>query len=288
MRFIATIASLATVAFAVASGPEYEPISGPSYGDVSKKIDEGRSDADNYKCPDSMDYSPWTRSCECRPGQSYDTNERSCGGDPHSGPWDLPKCDFSGAKVALAAFCAISPTKFTKYDAHHEWCQIALDTFVFCAEADIEAELLALRLGINLDVELDVSLHSTISDRLRGVSGGLAAIFLELAADAFLLFDLDVLGLIAVNIDISLLGLLGGGNRGKFDCVSYSTKGCHNFIAGEIGLHLEALIGLAIIEDLIFFLDAEIVASLAIADLICINLGLNAPLIEDYRHSCRA
>ncbi|EGR51479.1 uncharacterized protein TRIREDRAFT_57008, partial [Trichoderma reesei QM6a] len=265
--------------------------------------------AHGFKCPAPMSYSPWTKACACPPGQSFDTTKKTCAGDALSGAWPLPKCDASGAKVELAAFCAVSPTKFTKYDATHAWCQVSLETFTFCAEVEIEAEISALGLGIDLDVELDLALTSSISTDLRSTSAGLASLFVGTLAEAFVIFNTKVFGfdVLAVDVEASLAAgvfshiqaaacLLGLG-KCQFDCVSFSTKGCHNFIdvgldvdvdvAGVIGAHLAAFVGVTILPDVILSVTAaNVVTHLVVKDLLCASLSLNKPLLSQYKYTC--
>ncbi|PTB67006.1 hypothetical protein BBK36DRAFT_1168521 [Trichoderma citrinoviride] len=316
MRFLATIATLATVAMASSGGCTAHPsdASGssgalPSSGALGEKIiAEASVDihaaldlAAGFKCPAPMAYSPWTKACACPPGQSYDTTKKTCSGTALAGAWPLPKCDASGSKVALSAFCAISPVKFTKYDATHAWCQVALDTFTFCAEAEIEAEISALGLGVNLDVELDLSLTSSISATLRSTSAGLASLFIETLAEAVVIFNTKVFGLASVAVDVeaslsvgvfaqlqSVACLLGIG-KCQFDCVSFSTKGCHNYIdvVGALGGRLAGFVGVTILPDVILSVSSSnVVTSLVVKDLLCASLSLNTPLISQYKYTC--
>lgn len=308
MRFFATVVSLASVAIATsATGPACSAhtsnvqLGNKIFNEASNNIDGALSLAAGFKCPAPMAYSPWTKACSCLPGQKYDTTQKTCSGSALAGAWPLPSCDASGAKVALSAFCAISPTKFTKYDATHAWCQVSIDTFTFCAEAEIEAEIAALGLGINLDIELDISLTSTISATLRSTSAALAGLFIEVLADAVVIFNTNAFGLAAVaaDVEVSLTTgvfaqieaaacLLGVGTC-QFDCISYSTKGCHNYIdvAGALGGRLAGFVGVTILPDVILSVSStKVVTSLVVKDMLCASLKLNTPLIADYKYTC--
>ncbi|KAL7925152.1 hypothetical protein ACQKWADRAFT_242879 [Trichoderma austrokoningii] len=308
MRFFATVATVASVASAasVSAGACTSATANLQLGnqiiaEVSTDISAAVTLAGGFKCPKGMAYSPWVKACECPPGQSFDTTSKACSGTALVGAWPAPKCDTSGAKVELSAFCAISPTKFTKYDATHAWCQVALDTFTFCAEADIEAEISALGLGINLDVELDISLTSSISTVLRSTSAGLAALFIEELAQAVVIFNTDAFGfaVVAADVEVSLTTsifaqlsatacLLGLG-KCQFDCVSYNTMGCHNYIdvVGALGGRLAGFVGVTILPDVILSLSStKVYTNLVVKDLLCASLKLDTPLISQYKYTC--
>jgi hypothetical protein len=308
MHFLATITSLASVAIAtsVSAGSCVSSSSNLVLGNkiiasASTDVSAAVTLAAGFKCPAAMSYSPWVKSCSCPPGQSFDTTSKACSGTAMTGSWPLPKCDTSGAKVALSAFCAISPTKFVKYDATHAWCQVALDTFTFCAEADIEAEISVLGLGINLDVELDISVTSTISTDLRGTSAALASLYIDSLAEAFVIFNTNAFGyaVVAADVEASLTTsvfaqlqaaacLLGLGAC-QFDCVSYNTKGCHNFIdvAGALGGRLAGFVGVTILPDVVLSLNSvNVYTNLVVKDLLCVSLKFDTPLIADYKYTC--
>ncbi|KAK1241453.1 hypothetical protein MKX08_001427 [Trichoderma sp. CBMAI-0020] len=308
MRFIATVASLASVASAAsvavgacASATANLQLGNQIIAEVETDISAAVNLAGGFKCPKGMAYSPWVKACECLPGQSFDTTSKTCGGSALTGAWPAPKCDASGAKVALSAFCAISPTKFTKYDATHAWCQVALNTFTFCADAEIEAEISALGLGIDLDVELDISLTATISAALRSTSAGLAALFIEELAQAVVIFNTNAFGFAVVAADVeaslttsifaqlSATACLLGLGKCQFDCVSYNTMGCHNFIdvVGALGGRLAGFVGVTILPDVILSLSStKVYTNLVVKDLLCASLKLDTPLISQYKYTC--
>ncbi|GFP58008.1 hypothetical protein ACSS6W_007082 [Trichoderma asperelloides] len=308
MRFFATVTSLASVATAAsisagacASATANLQLGNQIIAEASTDISAAVTLAGGFHCPKGMAYSPWVKACECPPGLSYDTTSKSCGGTPLTGAWPAPQCDTSGAKVALSAFCAISPTKFTKYDATHAWCQVALDTFTFCAEAEIEVEIEALGLGIDLDIDLDISLTSSISTVLRGTSAGLAALYIEELAQAVVIFNTNAFGyaVVAADVEVSLTTsifaqlsatacLLGVG-KCQFDCVSYNTMGCHNYIdvVGALGGRLAGFVGVTILPDVILSLSStKVYTNLVVKDLLCASLKLDTPLISQYKYTC--
>lgn len=308
MRFIAAVASLASVASAASVGvgacvssSANLQLGNQIIAEVSTDISAAVTLAGGFKCPKGMAYSPWVKACECLPGMSFDTTSKSCSGNALSGAWPAPQCDSAGAEVALSAFCAISPTKFTKYDATHAWCQVALDTFTFCAEADIEAEISALGLGINLDVELDISLTATISAALRSTSAGLAALYIEELAQAVVIFNTNAFGYAVVAADVeaslttsifaqlSATACLLGLGKCQFDCISYNTMGCHNYIdvVGALGGRLAGFVGVTILPDVILSLSStKVYTNLVVKDLLCASLKLDTPLISQYKYTC--
>ncbi|KAL7960987.1 hypothetical protein V8C34DRAFT_320592 [Trichoderma compactum] len=282
MHFLATVASLASIAMAAS-------VTGPACSEttsnvqlVNKIVAEASTDMD--------------AAVSIAAGFN-----KACSGTALVGAWPMPKCSASGSTVALGAFCAISPTKSTKYDATHAWCQAAIETFTFCAEAEIEAEMAALGLGINLDVELDISLTSKISATLRSTSAALASLFVETLAEAVVIFNTNVFGLAAVvaDVEVSLTAgifaqlkstacLLGLGTC-QFDCVSFSTKGCHNYIdvVGALGGRISGLVGVTILSDTILSVSStKVVSTLVVKDMLCVSLKLNNPLISEYKHTC--
>ncbi|PNP52294.1 hypothetical protein THARTR1_07074 [Trichoderma harzianum] len=308
MHFLATVASLASIAMAAsATGPACSAttsnvqLANKILAEAATDVDAALSLAAGFKCPAPMAYSPWTKACSCLPGQNYDANSKACSGAALVGAWPMPKCSASGSTVALSAFCAISPTKFTKYDATHAWCQATVETFTFCAEAEIEAEIAALGLGINLDIELDISLASKISATLRSTSAALASLFVETLAEAVVIFNTNAFGLAAVAADVEVFltagifaqvkataCLLGLGTC-QFDCVSFSTKGCHNYIdvVGALGGRISGLVGVTILSDTILSVSStKVVSTLVVKDMLCANLKLNTPLISQYKYTC--
>ncbi|KAJ4855127.1 uncharacterized protein T069G_10685 [Trichoderma breve] len=306
MHFLATVASLASIAMAAsATGPACSAttsnvqLANKIVAEAATDIDAALSLAAGFKCPAPMAYSPWTKACSCLPGQSFDG--KTCSGTALVGAWPMPKCSASGSTVALSAFCAISPVKFTKYDATHAWCQATVETFTFCAEAEIEAEISALGLGINLDVELDISLTSKISATLRATSAALAGFFVETLAEAVVIFNTNAFGLVAVAADVeaslttglfaqlkATACLLGLGTC-QFDCVSFSTKGCHNYIdvVGALGGRISGLVGVTILSDTILSVSStKVVSTLHVQDMLCTSTKLNTPLVSEYKFTC--
>ncbi|KAL7946012.1 hypothetical protein V8C42DRAFT_357593 [Trichoderma barbatum] len=308
MHFLATVASLASVAMAASvSSPACSAsnsnvqLGNKIFAEAATSVESALSLAASFKCPAPMAYSPWTKACSCLPGQKYDTTSKTCSGLALSGAWPLPKCDASGSTVALSAFCAISPTKFTKYDATHAWCQATIETFTFCAELEIEHEITALGLGIDLEIELDISLASSISATLRSTSAALASLFIEVLAEAVVIFNTNAFGLAAVAADVeasltigvfaqlqSTACLLGLGTC-HFDCISYSTKGCRNYIdvVGALGGRIAGFVGVTILPDVVLSVSStKTVTSLVVKDMLCTSHKLNTPLISEYKYTC--
>jgi len=312
MHFLSAVASLASVAMAAS----VEAVAVADVGvDVAahiglgnKIIAEVKTDvnaalglAAGFKCPASMAYSPWLKSCSCAPGLSFDIDRKTCVGTPITGPWPQPKCEATGVTIVLGQFCALTPTKFVKYDPHHQWCQASLDTITFCAEASLEIELAALGVGVDLDVEIEVETSTIISADLRATCAGLAGLYVEAVADAVVLFNTGVFGYGAVVADVqasltagifaklsSVACFLGLGQC-QFDCVSYCSRGCKNYIdvVGPLGGQITGFVGLTILPQVIYIVNsAHVVVTLVVEDLLCVIGRLVKSLLTNYNCGC--
>lgn len=234
--------------------------------------------AKTFKCPKSMSYCPWAKSCSCAPGQKWDVKASVCVGDIIVGAWPEPEIDvFASVDVKLAKYCAASPTKICKYDTKHEYCQAGLDTIAFVAGVEIEAEVELLGHG-EIDVEADISAD------LKAVVAGLRGLYVETAVDAALLFNTDIFGLatVAADIDAALhVGIMTkitaltcklGLGTCKRDCVSFCEKGCANHIdvGAEVGAQITGIVGLCILPSVILCVNtAKVIVSVAVEHLLC-------------------
>ncbi|KAM4059797.1 hypothetical protein HRG_002576 [Hirsutella rhossiliensis] len=257
------------------------------------KVDAARRAAKSFKCPSGLSYCPWTKSCACAPGQKLDHKSKKCGGKRLTGAWPEPKTDVYGSKgVKLDTYCAISPYRIVKYSRKHEYCQASLNTIAFVAAADIALEISAL---VEIDVEADISVD------LKAVVAGLAGLYLESVIDAVVLFNTNVFGHsvlqadVAAHVSLGLLGNLGGVfcavglGKCNFDCVSYSTKGCKNYIDvdAEIGANLEGLVGLCILPNILLIVNAaKVVVTVAVDGLLCLVGGLLGGLLRIFNCNC--
>ncbi|PHH74874.1 hypothetical protein CDD83_4490 [Cordyceps sp. RAO-2017] len=264
---------------------------------VGANVDVGaaRRAGKNFKCPSTMSYCPWTKSCACQPGMKLDMGAKKCAGKKMTGAWPAPRTDVHHTKgVKLDKYCAVSPYKIVQYDAGHEYCQAGLNTITFVASADIAAEI-AARAGLDIDVRAGVSAD------LKAVVAGLAGLYLGSSVDAVVLFNTNLFGHGAVQADVAAhisLGLLGnlrglfcglGLGKCNFDCVSYCTKGCKNYIdvGANVGANLEGLVGLAILPNVLLIVDgAKHIVTVTVDGLLCIVGGLLKNLLGLFNCNC--
>lgn len=240
---------------------------------------------DGFKCPSDMKYSPWAKSCACAPGQTFDVKAAKCTGEIIKGCWPEPDLSLYASVnvgVELATFCAASPTKICRYDAKHEYCQAGLNTVAFVAAVDIAAEVELLGLA-----EIDV--QANISADLKATVAGLTGLYVEKVEDAVKLFNTDhfdlnvnVLDIIDINAElggvVSLVRHLTCGlglSKCNFDCVSYCTKGCANYIDVEvdveIGTGIDHLIGFCILPSVILIVNSlKHVITVTVESLLCL------------------
>ncbi|KAG5950218.1 hypothetical protein E4U53_005367 [Claviceps sorghi] len=266
---------------------------------VDGELTAARSKHAGYKCPRSMSYCPWTKSCACPPGQKLDLVAGICVGSVLTGPWPEPDVGaYAAVDVKLASFCAASPTRIVKYNPRHRYCQAGLDTVTFCAPASIELEL-AAELD---DVEIDI--HAHMSPDLKNVCAALFGLYVETVVDAVVAFNTDVLGLATVAADVETnvplqtfksiqslqrLGCKLGLGKCNVDCVAYCTKGCKNYIQvdAEIGAAINGLVGFCILPRVILTLDAakHIVAHV-VDGLLCLVGGLIKTVLSTFDCHC--
>ncbi|KJZ78378.1 hypothetical protein HIM_02416 [Hirsutella minnesotensis 3608] len=258
-------------------------------------LGEARRAAQGFRCPSDMTYCPWTKACACAPGLKLDVNSRKCVGRQITGAWPEPRADVYASKgVKLAPFCASSPYRIVKYNAQHELCQASPNNIAFVASAEIEVEIDGL-------AEAEIEVESNISAELKAVCAGLAGLYVNNVVDAVVLFNTNVFGHAVAKGDVSVRlghGLLGsarglfcavGLGRCNFDCVSYCTKGCKNFIdaGAEIGANHEGLVGLAILPNILLVVDsAKAVTSIAAQQLLCTVGGLVKSLLSRFSCNC--
>lgn len=263
--------------------------------DVKAKVDVGaaRRAAKGFRCPAGMSYCSWTKSCACPPGQKLDLRSKKCAGKRRTGAWPEPKTDVYASKgVKLATYCAVSPYRIVKYSPKHEYCQAGLNTIAFVAAADIAVEIGALA---------DIDVKANISADLRAVVAGLAGLYLENVIDAVVLFNTNAFGHSVAQADVAAhvsLGLLGnlrglfcavGLGQCNFDCVSYCTKGCKNYIdvGAEVGASLESLVGLCVLPNVLLVANAaRSVVTIAVDGLLCLVSGLLGGLLPLLNCNC--
>ncbi|UNI21158.1 hypothetical protein JDV02_007173 [Purpureocillium takamizusanense] len=267
--------------------------------DVDVKVRAALDGAAGFKCPGDMSYCPWAKSCSCKPGLHLDVGSKKCVGKAIVGAWPEPKIDvFASKGVKLATFCAISPYKIVKYDAHHEYCQAGPNTIAFVASASILLEIEAYA-----HAAIDVT--ANVSADLKATCAGLASLYVGTVVEAVALFNTDVFALAAAKADIDarlvvglfakVRGLLCGLGLGKckVDCVSYCTKGCKNFIDigldvdVHIGAQLEALVGLCILPNVLLICGkAQAIITVAVDGLLCLVGGLIKLILSTYNCHC--
>ncbi|KAK2593124.1 hypothetical protein QQS21_009173 [Conoideocrella luteorostrata] len=261
--------------------------------DVGVDLEVARSKHHGFKCPKSMSYCPWTKACACPPGQELDLDINICVGDILQGAWPEPDISvYATVDVELSTFCAASPTKIVKYNPHHEYCQASLLTVTFCASADIELEIAA---------EVEIDINANISADLKNVCAGLHGLYLESVVDAVIAFNTDILGLATIEADVDaslsvglrkiIKGLTCKLGLGKchYDCVSYCTSGCKNYIDvdAKIGAHLHGLVGFCILPKVILTINAakHIVAHV-VDGLLCLVGGIIKTVLSSFDCHC--
>lgn len=305
MRFITSVAGFAAIASAhslIGLGADVDvnadvEVAAIAHAQVDVNVDVdlslARGKHSGYKCPKTMSYCPWTKSCSCAPGQTLDLVANICVGDVLTGAWPEPDVSvFATVDVKLGTFCAASPTKIVKYDPHHEYCQASLNTVTFCGAADIELEIAA---------QVEIDLNANISADLKNVCAGLSGLYLESLVDAVIAFNTDILGLATISADVRAnlsLGLLKivngltcklGLGKCNFDCVAHCAKGCKNYIDvdAEIGAEINGLVGLCILPNVVLTINAakHIVAHV-IDSLLCLVGGIVKSLLSTFDCHC--
>ncbi|KAF5711351.1 hypothetical protein FMUND_8985 [Fusarium mundagurra] len=267
-NFLVTLASMASMASAIpAPDALLDTTSNISPSDFTIRSDSNNLEArTTFSCPGAMSYCPWTKACSCPPGQSWDGKAKKCAGKKTSGCWPKPSASVyagAGVDVKLGAYCAASPYKIVKYDTKHAYCQASLKNTVFLAPLSIGAEV-ALYGGAAINVK------GQLSASLKTVCGGLAGLYLESSADAVALFNTNKYGyavrpgsvtggLVYAVVDFvkSITCFLGLGNCQVYDCVSYCSKGCKNYVdvRGSIGGYVNGLVGFCIVKDTVLFVN---------------------------------
>ncbi|KAI8690993.1 hypothetical protein LRP88_08270 [Fusarium phalaenopsidis] len=300
MFFSKIVLGLASMASMVAAIPAPDALldttSSIAARDFTIRDDSSLEARGNFKCPTGMSYCPWTRACSCPPGQAWDGKARKCTGKVITGCWPKPSPSaFVDVKVKLGAYCAASPYKIVKYNAHHAYCQASLLNVVFLAPLEIDAEISLLG-GKLIDINARISLA------LKNVCGGLAGLYLENVLDAVALFNTNkygyavrpgdvVGGLLYAVVDL-LSGLtcaLGLGGCKVYDCVSYCTKGCKNYIdvKGTIGGYINGLIGFCLVNDVILIVNkVGAILTVTVNSLLCIVGSLLRSLLGIFSCNC--
>lgn len=250
----------------------------------------------SFSCPAGMSYCPWTRACSCPPGQAWDGKARKCSGKVLTGYWPKPVASvYVDVDVKLGAYCAASPYKIVKYDVGHAYCQASIYNVVFLAPIEIDAEISLLG-GKLIDV------RARISVALKSVCAGLAGLYIESVDDAVVLFNTykygyavrprDVVGgLVYAVIDLlnGLTCALGLGGCKVYDCVSYSTKGCKNYIdvRGTIGGYIGGLVGFCLVNDAILVVGkVGVIITITVNSLLCIVGSLLRSLLGLFNCLC--
>ncbi|KAF4983255.1 hypothetical protein FZEAL_1293 [Fusarium zealandicum] len=298
-KIIVGLASLASMATAIpAPDALLDTTSSIAARDFTVRDDASSLEArTSFSCPTGMTYCPWTRACSCPPGQAWDGKARKCSGKVMTGCWPKPdpKPYLAEVDVKLGAYCAASPYKIVKYNANHAYCQASLHTVVFLAPLSIDAEIKLLG-GKLIDVKASISLA------LKSVCGGLAGLYLESVVDAVALFNTNkygyaarpgnvVGGLVYAVVDLvnGLTCRLGLGRCNVYDCVSYCTKGCKNYIdvKGTIGGYISGLVGFCISVDVVLVVNkVGVVLTLTIDSLLCIVGSLLRSLLSIFKCNC--
>jgi len=267
---------------------------------LDAKVKVALDAAADFKCPSDMDYCPWKKACSCAPGLKLDLDSKKCVGKEITGAWPEPALDvYASVGVKLGTFCAASPTRIVKYDSKHKYCQASRENIVFVAIADIEVELLGL------DIDIDIDVNANISADLKATIAGLAGLYVELAAQAVVLFNSDILGLATVHADVDALISLNLGktvnnllcslglSKCNFDCVSYCTRGCKNYIdvgadvVADIGVGVDAVVGLCILPNVLLIVGkAKVIVTVAVNGLLCLVGGLLKTLLTTFNCHC--
>ncbi|KAH7196823.1 uncharacterized protein B0J16DRAFT_326752 [Fusarium flagelliforme] len=268
---LVTLASMATMASAIPAPDALldTTVSSISPADFTINLDASASALEtrtSFSCPGAMSYCPWTKACSCPVGQTWDANSKRCGGQKTSGCYAKPSTSAyvkAGVDVKLGSYCAASPYKIVKYNTKHSYCQASLKNTVFLAPLAIGAEI-----DLYGGKAIDVSAKASAS--LKTVCSGLAGLYLESSVDAVALFNTDkygysvrpgaVTGGLSFAIGDSLKGLtcrLGLGNCAAYDCVSYCSKGCKNYIdvRGQVGGYVNGLAGFCVVKDTVLFVN---------------------------------
>jgi hypothetical protein len=243
-----------------------------------------------------MSYCGWTKSCSCAPGKYWDDKNSCCKGDAISGAWPKPSAGVYGSVTAkLGAFCACSPYKIVAYDASHSYCQASLKNVVFLAPLEIAAEL-KLKAGAAIDVKAGCSVA------LKHTCAGLAGLYLESCSDAVSLFNTGdyglavgsegVVGALAVGILKTVKNFtcwLGITKCATYDCVSYCTKGCKNYIdvKGKVGGFISGLVGFCVLPDVIYTVGAAgSIVTVGVKGLLCIVGNIIKAVLSTFDCGC--
>ncbi|CAM1506837.1 Fc.00g064780.m01.CDS01 [Cosmosporella sp. VM-42] len=264
----------------------------PSPSPIESGLEERTSSS--FKCPNTMSYCPWTKACACKPGKHWDQKKGCCVGDEYKGAWPKPSVDvYASVDVKLGAYCARSPYKIVKYNSKHAYCQAGLNTVTFLASVGIDAEIKLL--GAEIDVDADISVA------LKNVCAGLAGLYLESVVDAVALFNTnkygygvlpkDVIGAVTVGIfqTIKNVSCFLGLTKCNYDCVSYCTKGCGNYIdvVGQVGGYIKGLAGFCILPNVVLVVCATgKVVTHAIEGLLCIVGRVLESLLSTFNCGC--
>ncbi|KAG6992659.1 hypothetical protein FocnCong_v018733 [Fusarium oxysporum f. sp. conglutinans] len=287
-NFLVTLASMASMASAIpAPDALLDTTSNISPSDFTIRSDSNNLEArTTFSCPGAMSYCPWTKACSCPPGQSWDGKAKKCAGKKASGCWPKPSASVyagAGVDVKLGTYCAASPYKIVKYDTKHAYCQASLKNTVFLAPLSIGAEV-ALYGGVR---------HQRQGSAERQPQG---------PADAVALFNTNKYGyavrpgsvtggLVYAVVDFvkSITCFLGLGNCQVYDCVSYCSKGCKNYVdvRGSIGGYVNGLVGFCIVKDTVLFVNkVGACASVKIQGLIRIVASIHVSLKGIFGCNC--
>ncbi|KAG5664125.1 hypothetical protein KAF25_006710 [Fusarium avenaceum] len=300
-NFIVTLASMASMASAIpAPDAVLDTTSSISPSDFTIRSDsastlEART---SFSCPGAMSYCPWTKACSCPPGQSWDGKAKQCAGKKVTGCYPKPTTGAyvnAGVDVQLGTYCAASPYKIVKYNTKHAYCQASLQNTVFVAPLAIDAEI-GLYAGKAINVKGQISAH------LKSTCGGLAGLYLESSVDAVALFNTKQYGYAVrpgsvtgglsyavVDFVKSITCMLGLGNCQVYDCVSYCSKGCKNYIdvRGSIGGYVNGLAGFCVAKDTVLFINkVGACASVKISGLIKIVGSIHVSLKGLFNCGC--
>ncbi|EKJ75210.1 hypothetical protein HYE68_005832 [Fusarium pseudograminearum] len=301
-NILVTLASMATMASAIpAPDSLLDTTSSISPADFTINLDKSGSALEartSFSCPGAMSYCPWTKACSCPVGQSWDARSKRCAGTKTTGCYAKPKANAyvsAGVDVKLDTYCAASPYKIVKYDTRHSYCQASLKNTVFLAPLAVGAEI-ALYGGAAIDVKAKASVS------LRAVCSGLAGLYLESSVDAVALFNTNkygysvrpgsVTGGLSFAITDSIKSLtcrLGLGNCAVYDCVSYCSKGCKNYIdvRGNVGGYVNGLAGFCVVKDSVLFVNkVGACATLKIEGLLRIVGSIHASIKGLFKCNC--
>ncbi|CEI64266.1 hypothetical protein FVEN_g11110 [Fusarium venenatum] len=301
-NILVTLASMATMVSAIpAPDALLDTTSSISPADFTINLDKTGSALEartSFSCPGAMSYCPWTKACSCPVGQSWDARSKRCAGTKTTGCYAKPKASAyvsAGVDVNLGTYCAASPYKIVKYDTRHSYCQASLKNTVFLAPLAVGAEI-ALYGGAAIDVKAKASVS------LRAVCSGLAGLYLESSVDAVALFNTNkygysvrpgsVTGGLSFAITDSIKSLtcrLGLGNCAVYDCVSYCSKGCKNYIdvRGNVGGYVNGLAGFCVVKDSVLFVNkVGACATLKIEGLLRIVGSIHASIKGLFKCNC--